>query len=152
MDASVDSETRISGRTMRSTEWRPRGTGCQSGRPGQAAIGELIVRRSMPALFKAWCLGAIVAINGMLAPSLVFTWLSIYSQYSYPIDFFLPLERTEDRAILSLCVAAITVPLALVFYVKNGREMPLACRIPTLLITVATAFIALAFASWTFLR
>jgi hypothetical protein len=88
----------------------------------------------------------------MLAPSLLFTWFSIYRQYSYPIDFFLPIQRTEARATLSLCVAAFTVPLALAIYVKAGREIPLACRIPTLLITVATAFVALAFASWRYLR
>jgi hypothetical protein len=108
--------------------------------------------RSMSAISKAWGLGALVAVNGMLASSLVYTWLSIYRQYSYPLDFFLPLQRTEARATISLCVAAITVPLALAFYVKADREMPLACRIPTLLITVATAFVALAFASWRYLR
>lgn len=101
---------------------------------------------------KAWCLGAVVAVNGLLAPSLAFTWLSIYQQHSYPIDFLLPIERTEARATLSLCVAAISVPLAFAIYARTARDLPSLGRIATLVITCAAAFVAIAFTGWRYLR
>jgi hypothetical protein len=106
----------------------------------------------MSATSKAWCLGAAVAINGLLGPSLAYTWLSIYRQYSYPIDFFLPIERTEARATVSLCVAAVTVPLTFLIYARTARDLPSPGRIATLVITGATAFVAIAFAGWRYLR
>ena len=106
----------------------------------------------MSAASKSWCLGAVVAINGLLAPSLAYTWLSIYRQYSYPVDFFLPLERTEERATLSLCVAAITVPLAFVIYARSARDLPSPIRIATLVITGGAAVVAIAFLGWRYLK
>jgi hypothetical protein len=106
----------------------------------------------MSASSKIWCLGVVVSINAMLTPSLAYTWLSIYWQYSYPIDFFLPIERTQMRAILSLCVAAISVPIALVIYARNAHELPILIRITTLVVTCVTAFTAIAFVSWRYIR
>jgi hypothetical protein len=121
---------------------------------GITGTGSLIrnVRRNMSAACKSWCLGAVVAINGLLAPSLAYTWLSIYRQYSYPIDFFLPIERTEARATLSLCVVAITVPLAFVIYARTAHDLPSPMRIATLVITSGAAVVAVAFAGWRYLR
>jgi hypothetical protein len=116
-------------------------------------IGEYwVVRLDMSAVSKAWCLGAVVAINGLLAPSLAYTWLFIHQEYSYPIDFFLPVQRTETRATLSLCVAAITVPLAFVIYARTARDLPASGRIASLVITSVAAFVAIAFAGWRYLR
>ena len=101
---------------------------------------------------KVWCLGAVVAINGLLAQSLACTWLSIYQQYSYPIDFFLPVERTEARATLNLCVAAITLPLTFLLYTRAERKLPLTVRIATLVITCGATFVAIAFLGWRYLK
>ena len=106
----------------------------------------------MTATFKSLCLGVVVAINGLLLPSLIYTWLSIYREYSYPIDFFLPLQRTETRATISLCVAALSVPLAFVIYWRVARDLPSSGRIASLVITCAAAGVAGAFAVWRYLR
>ena len=106
----------------------------------------------MSAASKSWFLGAVVAINGLLVPSLVFTWLSIYRQYSYPIDFFMPVARTETRATLSLCVAAVSVPLAFVIYTRAARDLPSIGRITSLAITSIAACVAISFALWRFTR
>lgn len=106
----------------------------------------------MSAAFKSWCLGAVVAINGLLVLSLVFTWLSIYQQYSYPIDFFTPIARTETRAKLILCVAAVSVPLSFLIYIRTGRDLPSVGRITSLTITSLAACVAVSFAIWRYAR
>jgi hypothetical protein len=100
---------------------------------------------------KAWCLGVVVAINSFLAPSLAYTWLSIYREHSYPIDFFMPIEKLETRGALNLCVAAVTVPLAFLIYARTARELPSPVRIASLVGAGAAAFVAIAFAVWRFL-
>src|SRR6185503_18753241 len=101
---------------------------------------------------KIWCLGAVVAANGLLVPSLVYSWLYIYRQYSYPIDFFLPLSQTEMRVRLCLIVAAITVPLTVVLYRGVARDLPRFIRVATLVISCSTAIVAIAFPIWRYLR
>src|SRR5436190_10898101 len=100
----------------------------------------------MSAPVKTWCLGAVVAINALLAPSLVYTWLHIYREYSYPIDFFLPINRTSTRAAFTLCVAAVTMPLSCVLYSRTARDLSPPTRIASVIITIAAAFVAIAFA------
>ena len=106
----------------------------------------------MSASLKIWCLGALVAVNALVAHSLVYSWLFIYREFSYPIDFFLPLNRTATRATISLCVAAATIPLAGILYARTARELPSIVRIATIVITVAAAALALAFATWRYSR
>jgi hypothetical protein len=106
----------------------------------------------MSATSKSWCLGALVAINGLLTSSLVYTWLWIYREYSYPIDFFLPITRTETRASVTLCTAAVTIPLTFAIYTRTVRDLPSPGRIATLVITGATACVSIAFGIWRYLR
>ena len=106
----------------------------------------------MSTVSKSWCLGALVAVNGLLVPSLIFTWLSIYRQYSYPLDFFMPVARTETRATLGLCVAAVSIPLAAAIYTRTARELSSANRIVSLVIIGGAACVSVAFAVWKYLR
>ena len=104
----------------------------------------------MTAVSKSWFLGAGVAINGLLGPALVFTWVQIYQEYSYPIDFFMPIARMETRATLSLCVAAVSVPLGFLLYVRSARDLHSLGRIVSLTITSIAACVAISFAVWRF--
>ena len=106
----------------------------------------------MAVSLKIWCLGALVAVNALLAHSLVYSWLFIYREFSYPIDFLVPINRTTTRATISLCVAAVTIPLAGILYARTARELPSVVRIATIVITIATAALSLAFATWRYLR
>jgi len=106
----------------------------------------------MEASLKIWCLGALVAINALLAHSLVYSWLFIYREFSYPIDFFVPINRTMTRATISLCVAVVTIPLAGILYARTARELSPVVRIATIVITITAAALSLAFATWRYLR
>jgi hypothetical protein len=106
----------------------------------------------MSASLKTWCLGALVAVNALLAHSLVYSWLFIYREFSYPIDFFMPINRTMTRATISLCVAAVSVPLAGILYARTARELPPTGRIVTLVVIVVAAGVSIAFAVWRYLR
>ena len=52
------------------------------------------VRPDMSASLKP----GVSAVNALLAHSLVYSWLFIYREFSYPIDFFMPISRTMTRA------------------------------------------------------
>lgn len=106
----------------------------------------------MTATFKAWCLGGLVAINGLLAVSLALTWLSIYEQFSHPIDFSLPVQRAQMHATLILYVAAVSVPLAFAIHRRTERDLPPSARVASLLISSVAAFVAIAFYVWRYLR
>jgi hypothetical protein len=106
----------------------------------------------MSASLKTWCLGALVAVNGLLAYSLVYSWLFIYREFSYPLDFFLPVNRTMTRATITLCVAAVSVPLASILYARTARELSSISRIATVVVTVVAAAVSIAFAAWRYLR
>jgi hypothetical protein len=106
----------------------------------------------MTAASKAWCLGILAAVNGLCVPSLTYTWLSIYRQYSYPIDFFLPIARTSTRASLILAVLAATVPVSLFVYYRSAQDLPSFIRIISLVITCCAACMGLSFAIWRYLR
>jgi len=106
----------------------------------------------MTATLKTWLLGAAVAVNALLTFSLVWTWRFIYQEFSYPIDFFLPLKRTSARATLMLLVSAFTVPLALLIYVRVCRELPRFLRVISLVPICSAAFTAVAFAAWRYLK
>ena len=84
---------------------------------------------------KTWCLGALVAVNALLAHSLVYSWVFIYREFSYPVDFFMPVNRTMTRARITLCVAAVSVPLAGLLYARTAPELPPFSRIATIAIT-----------------
>lgn len=122
--------------------------------PGVTGPPRLItnVRRSMSASLKTWCLGALVAVNALLAHSLVYSWLFIYREFSCPIDFFMPINRTMARATITLCVAAVSVPLAGILYARTAPELPTITRIATIAVTVAAAAVSVAFAIWRYLR
>ncbi len=102
--------------------------------------------------FKACCLGVVVAVNGLLASSLAYTWFFIYREHTYPIDFFMPLERADSRATVTLCMAAVSVPLAFVMYARIWRELRPAGRLATLIVSGAAAGVAVAFTVWRYLR
>lgn len=106
----------------------------------------------MSASLKTWCLGGLVAVNALLAHSLVYSWLFIYREFSYPIDFFMPINRTMTRATIALCVAAVSVPLATVLYARTARELSSVSRIATIVVTFVAAGVAIAFAVWRYLR
>ncbi len=110
------------------------------------------VRRSMSASLKTWCLGALVAVNALLAHSLVYSWLFIYREFSYPIDFFMPINRTMTRATITLCVAAVSVPLASILYARIARELSPVSRIATIVVTAVATAVSIAFAAWRYLR
>lgn len=93
-----------------------------------------------------------MAVNALLAHSLVCSWLFIYREFSYPIDFFMPINRTVARATITLCVAAVSVPLAGVLYARTAPELPMITRIATIAVTVAAAAVSVAFAIWRYLR
>src|ERR1041385_6278293 len=117
-----------------------------------AAAAQFRVRRSMSTSLKTWCLGALVAVNALLAHSLVYSWLFIYREFSYPIDFFMPINRTMTRATITLCVAAASVPLESILYAHTARESSSVCRIATILVTAVAATVSIAFAAWRYLR
>jgi len=106
----------------------------------------------MSVSLKTWCLGALAAVNALLVYSLAYTWLEIYREFSYPIDFFLPINRTLTRATVGLCVAAATVPLAGILYARTARDLPAFTRIATLVTTLAAAAVSVSFAIWRYLR
>jgi hypothetical protein len=106
----------------------------------------------MSASLKTWCLGALVAVNALLAHSLVYSWLFIYRESSYPIDFFMPINRTMTRATITLCVAAVSVPLASILYVRTAQELSSVSRIATIVVTSVAAAVSIAFAAWRYLR
>jgi hypothetical protein len=95
-----------------------------------------------------WICGGLVAINALLAISLSLTWLSIYEMYSYPIDFFFPIIRTNARAILCLNVAAVTVPMGFFSYRRAESEMSSIIRVISLIINSGAATVVLAFVIW----
>ncbi len=92
-----------------------------------------------------------MAINALLAHSLVYSWLFVYREFSYPIDFFFPINRTMTRQTVTLCVAALSVPLATILYARTARELCSVSRIATIVITVTAAALSIAFASWRYL-
>ena len=102
----------------------------------------------MPSALKIWILGGVVVINAMLTFSLAWSWQFVYRQYSYPIDFFLPLNATRDRIVLMLGVATVSVPLALLMYRRAGRELPIIARIWSLLTACTAASIAVSYLIW----
>jgi hypothetical protein len=106
----------------------------------------------MSAQTKAWCLGLLVSINAMLVPSLLYSWQEIYTEFSYPIDFFLPVDRTLMRAKIILCVAAVSIPLTCFLYMRSERELSRALRILTMIVTLAAALVSIAFAWWKYVR
>ena len=126
-------------------------SGCIPGVTGAASV-ILFVRRSMSASLKTWCLGALVAVNALLAYSLVCSWLFIYREFSYPIDFVMPVNRTMTRATITLWVAAVSVPLASILYARTAREMSSVSRIATIVVTAVAAAVSIAFAAWRHLR
>lgn len=95
-----------------------------------------------------WIAGAIAAFNSILAVSLTSTWLSIYEMYSYPIDFFWPVTRTETRATISLFTAAMTVPIGFFSYRHAASAMPVQLRVISLMAHGAATIVALAFLIW----
>src|SRR5258708_3813391 len=102
----------------------------------------------MSASLKTWCLGALVAVNALLVLSLLYSWIYIAREFYYPIDFFVPINRTMTRATIPLCVAAVSVPLAGVLYVRTARELSSIPRIAPIVITVTAAAVSVAFATW----
>lgn len=106
----------------------------------------------MSVSLKSWCLGALVAVNALLAHSLVYSWLFIHQEFSHPIDFFVPINRTMTRATIALCVAAVTVPISSVLYARTARELSPVSRIATIVVTALAAGVSIAFAVWRYLR
>jgi hypothetical protein len=106
----------------------------------------------MKGSFSIWIVGALAATNAMLAISLYFTWLSIFEMYSYPIDFFFPITRTETRAIVSLYVAAVTVPMGFLSFRHAATAMPAITRAISLFANSGAAIVAIAFVIWKYAR
>jgi hypothetical protein len=102
----------------------------------------------MSTALKIWILGGLVAVNAMLTVSLAWSWRYMYVQYSYPIDFFLPLDHTSRRITLVLFVCTFSVPLSFITCRSAGPELPSVARVLTLVTSGAAASVALAFSIW----
>ena len=106
----------------------------------------------MRSALKTWILGGLVAVNVMLTVSLTWSWRFVYIEYSYPIDFFLPLHNTSLRITVALLVCALSVPLSLNVCKRAGPELPSVARVVTLVSSFAAASVALAFVIWRYAR
>jgi hypothetical protein len=106
----------------------------------------------MSAPSKAWLVGVVVILDGVLAPWLVFTWLFIYQQHSYPIDYFSPLQIAYARATNLLISLAVTLPVTFFLYHRSARDLPPLIRVISLVIAGSATAIAIAFSVWRFLR
>jgi membrane-associated PAP2 superfamily phosphatase len=111
-----------------------------------------IVRHNMSAFFKLWRLRTVVAINGLFVPLLAYSWLSIYEECSYPIDYPYALERLLAHLTRLLVAAAMTILLTVVIYPRTIRDLSRGERIATLVITGGAAFVAITIALWRYLN
>jgi hypothetical protein len=106
----------------------------------------------MTATAKGWWLGLAVALDASFALWLVLTWLFIFQQYSYPIDYPAPIIEAQARAKSLLFALTVLLPMTFVTYQKSARELPASLRVLSLVISGSSMAVAIAFVVWRYFR
>ncbi len=121
----------------------------------QLRLGSTTARRmnkvrceSMSAVSRGWCVGAVVALDGLLGYWLALSWLLPFLRPMARIDYLDPVVRAYPRVHLILFALAVTLPATFLLYHRTSRELPLALRFISLVVASGAAGVVLAFLAW----